>query len=190
LLRYFIIACGVFFLVWKVFKQRTAPYKLDPRPLDIAQLKREISWSLCTTVVFSFVAASVVWLRKGGYTKMYDDVDEHGVAYLLLSVVIMLVVSTLPCFRLPSSQITMFRSTTYTSTSSIAACTHSSCALSHPPPPPSAATHTLQVPYLPQSPPFVRRSHTIRGLCLPPFRSLSVCLLHMLSLPAASFVYF
>jgi hypothetical protein len=48
LFRYFVIACSAFWLVWKAFKQRNAPHKLDPRPLDVAQIRREIGWSLCT----------------------------------------------------------------------------------------------------------------------------------------------
>ena len=64
-----------------------------------------------TTVVFSFVAASIVWLRAAGchtpnfitalqyvihlfrHTQIYGDVSERGVPYLVSSVVAMLLVN-------------------------------------------------------------------------------------------------
>ncbi len=42
IVRYSTIAGGIFWLVWKTFKQRNAAYKLDPRPLDLAQIRREV----------------------------------------------------------------------------------------------------------------------------------------------------
>lgn len=42
IIRYSTIAGGIFWLVWKTFKQRNAAYKLDPRPLDLAQIRREV----------------------------------------------------------------------------------------------------------------------------------------------------
>jgi sterol desaturase/sphingolipid hydroxylase (fatty acid hydroxylase superfamily) len=78
--------------VWKIFKQRLAPYKLDSRPLDVSQIRREIGWSLSTIIVFSIVAVNILWLRKSGYTKMYENVNDHGVLYLVLSVIFMLMV--------------------------------------------------------------------------------------------------
>ena len=45
--------------------------------------------------MFSFVAASIVWLRKSGYTKIYGDVNELGIPYLVSSVLVMLMVNLL-----------------------------------------------------------------------------------------------
>jgi hypothetical protein len=95
MLRYFIIASGVFWMVWKVFKNRNAPFKLDPRPLDVAQIRREIGWSMCSLVLFSFVAVSIVWLRREGFTKIYGSVSEHGMPYFVSSIFMMLMVSAL-----------------------------------------------------------------------------------------------
>ena len=92
LLRYAIITMSAFWIVWKVFKHRTDPFKLDPQPLSISQIRREIAWSLCSLAIFSCVAVHIVWLRKAGFTKIYGDIHEFGVPYFVSSVFVMLMV--------------------------------------------------------------------------------------------------
>jgi hypothetical protein len=157
--------------VWKFFKQRNSPHKLDPRPLDNAQLRREIGWSLCTAVMFSFVAISIVWLRRAGYTSIYANVSDHGAPYLILSVICMLMVpaSFSISFCLPTNA----RLTQPSDTRRV---------LLHHTPRHAHAAHVIltslvtasttlhlspKVPHVPQSAPPVHRPHAFRLLRLP-----------------------
>jgi hypothetical protein len=138
--RYLSITCGVFWIVWGLLKHRIVPYKLDPQPVNISQIRREIGWSLCSLVIFSSVAIHIFWLRKAGFTKIYGNLNEFGVPYFVWSVLAMLMVKSYfvlaPSFliiehfcrniNLISYQFSV-RCTTCTSTLFIARCTRASC---------------------------------------------------------------
>lgn len=88
--RYFLIA-GLFyaaFYIW--FPEKWRQRKLGKRSYKKGQLKKEIKWSLVSSLLFSVAGAFTVVLWQKGYTKMYTDVHEYGWWYLPVSLVIFL----------------------------------------------------------------------------------------------------
>lgn len=96
LLRYLLFAGGAFVLVWGLLQSRTAPFKLDRRELTITDvhldIRREIRWSLWTLLIFTGIGVGIFWARNAGLTRIYDDVAERGVPYLLASILAMLLI--------------------------------------------------------------------------------------------------
>ncbi|MGB8374221.1 MAG: sterol desaturase family protein [Salegentibacter sp.] len=90
LLRYF-AAAGLFYYYYYVwnsgkFKER----RLSRRGWRKNQLKKEIIWSLKTSVIFAVVGAITYWLWQNGYTAIYINASEYGFWYLPLSLILVL----------------------------------------------------------------------------------------------------
>ena len=80
LLRYFLLA-GSFILICKNIGR--AP--IDNGPISSHQMRRDIFWSIQSSVIFAFSGTVLIKLWQGGATKIYYDIYEYGLGYLILS---------------------------------------------------------------------------------------------------------
>jgi sterol desaturase/sphingolipid hydroxylase (fatty acid hydroxylase superfamily) len=90
--RYFLIA-GLFHMVFFVwFKQRWQQRRLGKKPFDKLQFKKEVKWSLITSLIFAFAGAFTTVLWQKGITKIYVDIKEYPLWYLPVSLIISMLV--------------------------------------------------------------------------------------------------
>lgn len=92
LFRYF-IAAGAFygyFYVIKSFKYRNE--RLSKVALSNSQLRREILWSVTSSVVFAVAGAFTYWLWQQGYTAVYLDAGHYGYWYLPASLAVAMLI--------------------------------------------------------------------------------------------------
>jgi sterol desaturase/sphingolipid hydroxylase (fatty acid hydroxylase superfamily) len=85
-LRYFIFATLAWILGYRVFRRRWWHRKIAQREPLRAEIRREISYSLLTLVVFGAVGAATVLASKAGYTQMYLHIGKHGWPWFFASV--------------------------------------------------------------------------------------------------------
>ena len=89
--RYFIPASFFFLLFWvmgrkwwrHLFIQKTFPGQI--------QLWKEFAYSVCTVVIFSLVGFGIYTANKTGITRIYYNVSDFGIAYLVFSLGITIV---------------------------------------------------------------------------------------------------
>ncbi len=88
--RYFFL-CGWLFLLFYVWKRRQWLFrKIQQRFPQRSDYLREIGFSALTALVFGMVAGLCLATPLRAYTRLYADVQEFGVAYLVGSVLLML----------------------------------------------------------------------------------------------------
>jgi Delta7-sterol 5-desaturase len=90
--RYFMIA-GIFhaiFYLW--FPAKYSQRRLTDKPFRNKQFRKEVGWSLCTSLIFSVAGVATVWLWQEGYTKVYTGLLDYGWWYLPVSLIVSLVV--------------------------------------------------------------------------------------------------
>jgi len=89
-LVFFFLACGLGYVrVWRSNDPRWAARRLqkrDPSPWDI---KREMTWSLVSQLIFTLVATAVWAGIQAGYGQVYFDIGSHGWLWLLFSIVLL-----------------------------------------------------------------------------------------------------
>ena len=89
--RYFLIA-GLFYLFFYIwFPTKWKLRKLNPREYKSGQFKREVKWSIVTSLIFSIAGAFTVLMWQKGYTKIYSDVGLYGWWYLPVSLLIFMI---------------------------------------------------------------------------------------------------
>ncbi len=84
--RYFVLSTvlfGVFYL-WK--RRQWLFRKIQQRFPRASDFQREIGYSVLTSVIFGLTGALCLATPLRAYTKIYTDVHEYGVGYLVLSV--------------------------------------------------------------------------------------------------------
>ena len=90
-LRYTLTAGGAFLVFWVWRPALVRSRRLQEAHPDWARLRSEIAYSMSTVVVFSGVGLTLLYAAQAGLTRIYTDVQAHGWAYLLASVVLMIV---------------------------------------------------------------------------------------------------
>jgi Delta7-sterol 5-desaturase len=90
LFRYF-VAAGVFYYYYYVLKEKHfRNRRLSKRGWRKGQLKKEIIWSVWSSVIFAFFGAVLVLLWLEGHTAIYLKPRAFGLWYLPVSLVIIL----------------------------------------------------------------------------------------------------
>ncbi len=88
--RYFLVA-GLFYCIFYLwFPAKWNARKLNSKPYQPDQFKKEVIWSMLTAVIFSIAGAITVLLWQKGYTKVYTDLHLYGWAYLPASLIVMM----------------------------------------------------------------------------------------------------
>lgn len=93
-LRYLLLAGGTYRLFWVRRRAWAEARRLQPArggggpgAFPRAQLRREFLNSVQTSVLFGFIFAPMLAPATRGFTRIYSDVHEYGIAYLIASFV-------------------------------------------------------------------------------------------------------
>lgn len=90
LLRYF-IAAGFFYYYFYVLKKNTYENRrLSRRPPKKDQFRKEILWSVKSSLIFAFFGALLYWLWQLDLTAIYLEPETYGWWYLPISLVAIL----------------------------------------------------------------------------------------------------
>ncbi|QED38629.1 sterol desaturase family protein [Antarcticibacterium arcticum] len=92
LFRYF-VAAGVFY--WYYYKLRAQRYsskRLSKRKHRKGQIKKEIVYSIKSSVIFAAVGAGTYWLYQQGVTAIYIEPSQWGYWYLPLSLLLVFLI--------------------------------------------------------------------------------------------------
>jgi len=86
--RYFLFT-GFFYLVfYRLSFKKWRSRKLNVRNYPPDQFKKEVKWSMVTSILFALAGTLTLILWQKGYTKIYSQVDEYGWWYLPVSLLI------------------------------------------------------------------------------------------------------
>lgn len=89
-LRYALPASLAFMLIYKWKRKEWFAWKIQQKFPKPAQIRHEIMYSLFTSLLFGGMALGVFLLRKVGYGQLYFEVSEHGWAYLIFSLIFLM----------------------------------------------------------------------------------------------------
>lgn len=91
-LRYLIIA-SIAFLVFYVLKKKSGSLKKIQKKFPaLSDYGREIGYSILTTFIFAAIGYIVFVTPFSRYTQVYTSIDQYGVPYLVLSVILIIFV--------------------------------------------------------------------------------------------------
>ena len=88
-LRYFPVAGGLFCLVWWWRRDFFLPWRIQARFPKAERIFYELKHSLGTILIFTVIGVTTVAMGRSGWNAMYFDIGEYGIAYLLLSFVLL-----------------------------------------------------------------------------------------------------
>jgi len=88
--RYALFA-ALFYWVFKVsYREEFASREVQVRPRRDGQTRREIGWSLVTSLIFTAAGMGLVLAWQAGYTRIYLDVTEHSWLWYGFSIALVL----------------------------------------------------------------------------------------------------
>lgn len=86
--RYLLVA-GLFYGIFYIWlPHRWQQRKISQRAYKPGQLKKEITWSMITALLFAVSGAVMLVLWQKGYTKIYTNVNDYSLWWLPLSLFI------------------------------------------------------------------------------------------------------
>ena len=89
--RYFLIA-GIFYAVFYVWKKNKFSHlKIQDKLPNSTQLKKEVFYSFLSLLIYSGTSGIVLYWYQKGITKIYLEIDDYGMLYLIGSIFIMIV---------------------------------------------------------------------------------------------------
>lgn len=91
LFRYLFIATIAFSVFYKIKKGRRKFSKIQPLFPRSKEYLREIGYSLVTVVIFTIIGSLIFLSPITPFTYVYYSLEEYGLGYFFLSVVVMLV---------------------------------------------------------------------------------------------------
>lgn len=89
--RYFFIAGIAYFVFYTCKKNKLSHLKIQHKLPSSNQLKNEILYSLLTLLIYSGTSGIVLYWYQAGITKIYLDINDYGIFYLIGSVFLMIV---------------------------------------------------------------------------------------------------
>lgn len=90
-IRYSMGTLGVFFLIWILLAPLLKGRKIRAHRSPAKQIKMELLYSLRTILVFVALDIIIFDFAQSGAFKQYQDISEYGMAWLIFSIVLMLV---------------------------------------------------------------------------------------------------
>lgn len=78
------------FYVWK--KAQFLYLKIQQRFPSNKDVKREIRYSIYTSIIFSVVIIAVMWLSANNYTLIYRPIEKYGWGYFVFSIFLMILI--------------------------------------------------------------------------------------------------
>lgn len=90
--RYLLIAGIAYFIfyIWK--RNKLSHLKIQDKTPTRNQLKKEIFYSLLTFLIYSSTSGIVLYWYRIGITKIYLNINEYGILYLIVSIFIMIII--------------------------------------------------------------------------------------------------
>ncbi len=89
-LRYLFFA-GLAYMIFYVWKKRSLlQFKIQKHFPAKSQVRTELMYSLLSGTIFGLFALAIFWMNANGWTLMYRDIEKYGYAYLVLSLVLMI----------------------------------------------------------------------------------------------------
>ncbi|MFV8373936.1 sterol desaturase family protein [Flavobacterium sp. LB1P62] len=90
--RYFLIAGIAYFVfyIWK--KNKLSHLKIQDKFPTSNQLKNEIFFSFLTLLIYSGTSGIVLYWYQKGITKIYLDIADYGIFYLIGSIFLMILI--------------------------------------------------------------------------------------------------
>ncbi len=90
---YALITVPFFCVFWVWRRQAVQPRRIQPKQRSTAaQWTREIRQSLSSVAIFTLIDVGIFLADRSGFTTIYQSIDDHGLAYLAASVVLMIVI--------------------------------------------------------------------------------------------------
>lgn len=83
--RYFLIAGFFQFWFYGFKKKKWENRNLGKKKIDSMQFKKEVKWSVITSLIFAFAGSFTGLLWQKGFTKLYTNPNQYGLWYLPLS---------------------------------------------------------------------------------------------------------
>ena len=80
IIRYFLLAGGAY-----LFTLKTRPNPIEKKRVSPIQIKRDIKWSVLSSLVFAFFGAILIEAWHSGITLIYLNPSEKGLWYLPVS---------------------------------------------------------------------------------------------------------
>jgi lathosterol oxidase len=91
-LRYFVIAGSAFLIFYFLLSNKLAHKKIQTTAATKKDFLREILFSSQTNIILVAMASILLFTPLKNYTQIYTKLDEHSIAYLILSYVACLVI--------------------------------------------------------------------------------------------------
>lgn len=91
LFRYLIPATIAFVVFWLIGRNAWKHRFIQNSFPKNSQLVKEFAYSMSTVVIFSFVGFCIYACEKAGITRLYYDVSQYGIAYMIFSFVLTLI---------------------------------------------------------------------------------------------------
>ena len=88
---YVFMAGSSFVFLYLVRPSYIVPFKIQPHMPSRKEVMHEIGWSTSTLLVWAGMAMLLIYFINLGLTKMYFDVELYGLAYLLFSIVFLII---------------------------------------------------------------------------------------------------
>lgn len=90
--RYF-VAAGLFYgYYFRLKSDKFRDRRLGRKKLRRNQIRKEIGWSLKSSVIFALVGVGTFWLWQKGLTAIYLEADLYGYWYLPVSLLLVLLI--------------------------------------------------------------------------------------------------
>lgn len=86
--RYLLVAGTFYFFFYYWRPQRWTARKINPKPHSPGQYRKEIRWSLITSLLFGVTGAFIAWGWQRDVFKIYEDTYVYGLWYLPVSILI------------------------------------------------------------------------------------------------------
>jgi lathosterol oxidase len=91
-LRYLLIPGSAYLFFWKWKKENFQSLRIQPTFPSEKKIRNEVKWSFVTFTIFALVGTLVHYAGKSGFTLMYRDINDYGLAYFIFSVFLMLLI--------------------------------------------------------------------------------------------------
>lgn len=86
--RYLLISGIIYFVFYVCSPRSIEARKIFNKPKNTSQYKKEIAWSLLTSMLFALAGIGMILLWQLGYTAIYEDLNEYPFWYIPVSFLI------------------------------------------------------------------------------------------------------
>ena len=90
--RYVLFSVGFWWLFKVSMKDQFAHRAVQTRPRKPGQDRREIGWSIVTSLIFTAIALGVIMAYQEGYTRIYTDINAYPLLWYPASIVLVLLI--------------------------------------------------------------------------------------------------